>query len=272
MIRVFISHSRKDAELAILIAELLSEGLEFGKKEIRCTSAPGYKLEAGTHVSATLKSELRNCKVVIGVLTSNSVISNAVLMELGAGWGLEKRLVSVLGPKFDFQDLPQWLAELHAMKWNDEDSWEQLANSLSKELGVGINIRQFSNRVGRLVSYGTPTETVQAVLPYPPITQPRELRQLDAHACSDEPNLRSLSFDVKTTLMFKNATAQPVRLYWIDYTGARKLYFTLQPGDTISQDTFLTHPFVLTDLNDKCLGIYLPSKEPSVAILRDDRS
>lgn len=95
------------------------------------------------------------------------------------------------------------------------------------------------------------------------------MQELASKNCSGETSLRSLSFEGKTFITFINETSKDVKLYWIDYDGGRIFYGTLKSGESKRQKVYLTHPFVLTDRNDKCLAIYLPTLEPSVAILRE---
>jgi hypothetical protein len=38
------------------------------------------------------------------------------------------------------------------------------------------------------------------------------------------------------------------------------LYNRLDPKQSYIQETYLTHPWVITDVNDQCLNIFLPIK------------
>jgi hypothetical protein len=49
-----------------------------------------------------------------------------------------------------------------------------------------------------------------------------------------------------------------VRLYWLDYSGKRKLYATIKQGAQYTQQTFDSHPWVVTDADDKCLAVLVP--------------
>lgn len=98
MVKIFISHSKKDESLAKQVTSLLLSALKIDEDEIRCTSVPGFQLEGGMHTSTQLKQELQDCDVILGVLTENSLDSMYVMFELGAGWGLNKRVIPLLGP------------------------------------------------------------------------------------------------------------------------------------------------------------------------------
>jgi hypothetical protein len=80
-----------------------------------------------------------------------------------------------------------------------------------------------------------------------------------AVSCEEEKNLRSLGTQFATNINFNNASSQAVRLYWINHQGARELYDTLARGETRGFQTYITHPWLAADLQDKCLGIYMPA-------------
>lgn len=78
-------------------------------------------------------------------------------------------------------------------------------------------------------------------------------------ACEEEKNLRSLGTQFATYINFTNETSQDVRLYWINHQGGRQLYGNLARRETRSFQTYITHPWLVADLQDKCLGIYMPA-------------
>jgi hypothetical protein len=99
-----------------------------------------------------------------------------------------------------------------------------------------------------------------------------ELRVLTTQNCSQEPSLRSLHSQGPTFLRFINETSQPVVVYWLNFEGKRdpseSQKTTLNPGQSEGRSTYLTHPFLVTDASGKCLGIYLPTPEPSLAVIK----
>jgi hypothetical protein len=80
-----------------------------------------------------------------------------------------------------------------------------------------------------------------------------------AVSCEEERNLRSLGTQFSTYINFTNMSSQAVRLYWINHQGARQLYTTLARSETRSFQTYITHPWIVADLQDRCLGIYMPA-------------
>ena len=81
--------------------------------------------------------------------------------------------------------------------------------------------------------------------------------QLSSLPLSQSLELKSQNSDTPTNITFTNATCDPVLLYWIDFDGNRVLYATIPAGESYVQNTYLTHPWVVTNaLGD--IGLYLP--------------
>ena len=99
-----------------------------------------------------------------------------------------------------------------------------------------------------------------------------ELRPLVIQDCSQESSLKSLNSEVSTVIQFTNTTSQSVVVHWLNYQGERdpdeNQKHTLKPGQSQFVGTFLTHPFLVADASGKCLGIYQPAREPSLAVIR----
>lgn len=98
------------------------------------------------------------------------------------------------------------------------------------------------------------------------------LTALTVQNCGREASLKSLNGNVQTAVRFTNATSQPVVLYWLNYEGQRdpsvEQIETIKAGQSAVRTTYLTHPFLVTDASGKCLGIYQPTREPSLAVIK----
>lgn len=72
--------------------------------------------------------------------------------------------------------------------------------------------------------------------------------------------MRSLKGDQSTNITFINTRSNPIHLYWRNYDGARVSYGTVAAnGGRKDQQTFVTHPWVITDDNTgEVLGIWNP--------------
>ena len=99
-----------------------------------------------------------------------------------------------------------------------------------------------------------------------------ELKVVTVQNCSQESSLRSLNSETPAFIRFINATSQPVVVYWLNYEGKRdpseEQKETLNPGQSGVRSTYLTHPFLVTDVTGKCLGIYQSLPEPSLAVIK----
>lgn len=85
--------------------------------------------------------------------------------------------------------------------------------------------------------------------------------------CGREHSLVSTEFSAPTSIEFVNNGSQLVKIYWIDYAGGRVFYNSLNSGQSYVQKTFVTHPWIFTNANNQCLGIYLPTpQETKVSI------
>lgn len=88
-----------------------------------------------------------------------------------------------------------------------------------------------------------------------------------ANVCQGQEGLRARESITRSNLRFINATGTSVVVKFIDTTGVRREYVTLAPGVEIVADTFVTHPWVVTDTNGRCRDIFLPAPGASVARL-----
>jgi len=87
-------------------------------------------------------------------------------------------------------------------------------------------------------------------------------------SCRKEGGLKSIEGAKPTKVTFRNSHHTSVRLYWLDYGGERKLYATIGDGDSYTQPTFVTHPWVVADMADTCIALYLPQDSPTEFIIR----
>lgn len=88
---------------------------------------------------------------------------------------------------------------------------------------------------------------------------------LKASACSEEGSLISKTGQA-TSVIFKNSADAAVTVYWLDFKGERVEYKKLEPGGTHTQQTFVTHPWLIANEADQCLGIYTPTSTSNVIL------
>jgi hypothetical protein len=135
MTQLFVSHSSKDADLAKALVRMIDACLDVPSFTLRCTSVAGYDLEAGARVGDDLRTSLHSAKVVLGLLTENSVESAYVLMELGAAWVLRHHVIPLVSGSA-LQQVPGPIgADLHFTNVAHETAIHGVLESIASRCG-----------------------------------------------------------------------------------------------------------------------------------------
>jgi len=113
-VRIFISHSSADVDVAEALTDLLERAFHLGRESIRCTSVIGYSLPTGARIDDQLRFEIEQSEVLIALITETSLSSTYVLFELGARWVLRKPLFPLLAKGLRGADLKEPLKALAA--------------------------------------------------------------------------------------------------------------------------------------------------------------
>jgi hypothetical protein len=95
-------------------------------------------------------------------------------------------------------------------------------------------------------------------------------RILEPQSCVSTTKHKSRSSLLSTNVQFINRKPFRVKVYWIDFSGKRQHYFDLEPNQSRWQQTFTSHPWVITNSgeNQPCLRIFLPpSRANGIAII-----
>lgn len=128
---------------------------------------------------------------------------------------------------------------------------------------------------GRLVGPTPETSGKKVGLADPEIKSPRRQpveTSLPDVGCGLEDNLRSQNAAKATSITFVNRSGKNVRTYWINYQGKRVFYSELAPGRRYTQQTYVTHPWVITagggQMSGQCLSLFQPAEEPATAIIQ----
>jgi hypothetical protein len=85
--------------------------------------------------------------------------------------------------------------------------------------------------------------------------------------CSKAEKLSSDNSDKAAKIRFVNESGAVLVIQWIDFKGRLKEYATLQPGAELTQDTFLTHPWIAAYQEGSCRQLFLPREGTTVARL-----
>lgn len=73
---------------------------------------------------------------------------------------------------------------------------------------------------------------------------------------------RSVAGTSEATITFVNKSGQPVKVSWIDFNGGLQLYKTLKNGESYVQDTYLDHPWLVTDAGDHVWYLFFADAQP----------
>ena len=138
-IRLFISHSSDDVELARRLVTLFRTALNLSSSAIRCSSVDGYRLPGGVHTDEQLRREVHDAQAFIGIVSSSSVRSLYVLFELGARWGAGRQMIPLLAPGTAISVLGGPLAGLNALDASNPSQLHQLLSELATALSVSLD-------------------------------------------------------------------------------------------------------------------------------------
>ena len=83
------------------------------------------------------------------------------------------------------------------------------------------------------------------------------LAEADA-SCKDRSKLRSQNSKTPIKLTFINRSGAMRGILWLDFDGQPKDYANLSDREQVTLDTFMTHPWMITDGPGNCLRIVCP--------------
>ena len=97
-----------------------------------------------------------------------------------------------------------------------------------------------------------------SVVSFTDATPIRTENGIEEYACSGEGRIKS-STGASIYMDFVNQRGSNMNVYWLDYNTGRVSYKpNLATGQTHNQQTFVTHPWLITDNTGACVGIYRP--------------
>ena len=77
----------------------------------------------------------------------------------------------------------------------------------------------------------------------------------------------SIHANVPTSIRFENKSGKIVKIYWLDYSGNRKLYKVLEKDQVHNQQTYVTHPWLITGDDDRAIQIYFPDSQSRTVVI-----
>lgn len=74
--------------------------------------------------------------------------------------------------------------------------------------------------------------------------------------CPQEGHIKSPASTNAASITFDNQTGGNMKVYWIDFEGARKFYRDLNAHTAYTQATWVGHVWVVADSGEKCVKLH----------------
>ena len=143
---IFISHSSKNRDQVAKIADLLRSINLSPRRDIFCSSLPGYGIPNGANIFDFLRERFLNYDLHIIFVHSPEYYERPVsLNEMGAAWVLRANATSLLLPGFDFSGMKGVIgSDCIAIKLDGDrsevkDRLNQLRRELESEFDISDN-------------------------------------------------------------------------------------------------------------------------------------
>ncbi len=82
----------------------------------------------------------------------------------------------------------------------------------------------------------------------------------DAEAAGCNLGAKSKKSTASVKVKFVNKSGEYRGVFWLDYNGKMVNYANLNPGESYTIDTFVSHPWVFTDGPGNCIEMFYPAK------------
>lgn len=104
--KIFLSHSSLDKNIARDLIELLRAAFpSLETRDITCTSVDGYGFDFGESVNSKIIDGVKNARLLIALITQNSIRSYYFLFELGARWASKKDLIPIISSSVNIDEI-----------------------------------------------------------------------------------------------------------------------------------------------------------------------
>lgn len=155
--QVFISYSLYDSHIAEALSNLLCAALTgLGSDDIFCMSIEGSGLPGGAQIGNSLEQKIVDAKVVLAIISSESIASPWVMFEIGARWR-QGGFTPLLVPGVEAKELGGPAALLNAVECENVGEIHRLLRDLEKILSR--KLRHASSYFSQLRSLKETLET-----------------------------------------------------------------------------------------------------------------
>ena len=212
--KIFISHSSADEALASALVDLLLASMVLEDEDIRCSSVPGHKFNVGTEFSTAIREEISQSIVVLGLLTGTSIASSWVLFELGATWGSNKRIMSLLVNDVEPRSLPGPLGGQHVVRLSSKTDLTQLVSEIVAITGAKARAQ---SRVERAIADLISANALYTSKPSISVSRPK------IHTAETEPRISGMPFSELLSILRGEMVSIPAKIAEADNDIERSL-------------------------------------------------
>lgn len=206
-----------------------------------CAATPGMSAKLPSLTLGTQSGSLQNGKPVPDICLTSAELAAPAVIVAEAGSGAEK---DAFNSAKELGTADAWNAFLTSYP---SGFHADLARAYLKQLGGG----------GAAAPAAPPPVTAVATTAGP----------AQEMSCSQQQSLRSLNSNTPAKITFVNKSGMHRGIMWLDFNGQPKDYAALNPGEQVTLDTYLTHPWMATDGPGDCKQIFMPAGAASVADL-----
>lgn len=133
---IFISHAIANKELADMLVDLLETAIGVDHREIFCSSLEGMGIPSGTDFIHFIKSQIKEPKIVILLLSKEYFNSQFCLCELGASWVMSHKTIPLLVPPLEFKDIKAVLLGKQLLRITEKNDLNEMQSEIIKALGI----------------------------------------------------------------------------------------------------------------------------------------
>jgi hypothetical protein len=129
--KIFISFSNKDNHiLKCFVDRILKLGLQLNPESICCTGIESSKPQTGEDFKEWIKDNIEHSQIIIQLISLNYKSSEVCLNEMGASWLSNARIIPVLIPPIDYDNVGFIHNSSQLLKLNSKSDLCKLADDI----------------------------------------------------------------------------------------------------------------------------------------------
>ncbi len=144
--KLFISHSSRDQEIADAFVDLLTGGLGVYINDIFCSSTDGTKIGIGDPWRETIKKNIEKAKLVFFIVSKDFKYSEICQNELGAAWIIDiKKIIPLLIYPITPETTGSLIGDLQTANLSDSKSLESVKLIIKHHLQEIFNDNNYND-------------------------------------------------------------------------------------------------------------------------------